>query len=51
MVFKRCCICGRLYDGEGYDARPYKTGYACNECNYKIVYPAKRNFKLKKKNY
>lgn len=51
MVYNKCCICGRLYDGKGNNAKPYKVGYCCDVCNMKIVIPARLNFKLKKKNY
>lgn len=48
MKFTKCCICGRLVDGEGHNAEPYKKGICCSECNVKHVLPAKQNKMLKK---
>ena len=36
----RCCICGRLCGEIPRPAKPYKSGYACDECYVKNVVPA-----------
>ena len=51
MILRKCCICGRLVDGKGYDAKPFKNGICCASCNVKFVTEAKKNYKLKKRNY
>ena len=28
-----CCICGKHYDNYGSNAKPYKEGRCCDECN------------------
>lgn len=48
MKFVKCCICGRLVEGAGNNAEPYKKGMCCNECNIKVVIPARQNQMLKK---
>ena len=51
MILRKCCICGRLIDGKGYDAKPYKNGICCSSCNMRLVAETKRNYKLKKRIY
>ena len=34
-----CCICGKHYDNYGNNAKPYKEGRCCDECNDKRVLP------------
>ena len=37
-----CCICGAEYSGHGNDPYPVKEeGRCCDECNYKVVIPAR----------
>ena len=48
MMYKKCCICGRLIEGKGNNAEPYKKGVCCNECNNKIVIPTRMNQRLKR---
>ena len=49
MVAKKCCICGRLLHNNGNNARPYKDGICCDNCNMKIVVPARINYLMKGK--
>jgi len=49
MVYKKCCICGKLVEGEGNNAEPYKRGICCNTCNKNVVIPARMNKMLKNK--
>lgn len=51
MLYKRCCICGRLITGKQYDARPYKNGVCCQMCNDDIVLSSRRNSMLKKRRW
>ena len=37
-----CCICGKQYDNYGNNAKPYKDGRCCDECNDKLVLPLRR---------
>lgn len=49
MIYKRCCVCGRLTDyANMWSAEPYKKGLCCQYCKVKVVEPAKQNKKLKK---
>ena len=41
-ICRRCCICGRLCGNVPHDAKPYKNGYACDECYITRVIPAKK---------
>ena len=34
-----CCICGKPYNNHGNNARPFKDGRCCNECDNKYVIP------------
>ena len=37
-----CCLCGRLFTGNGNNPRPVKKqGVCCDECNAKWVIPAR----------
>ena len=38
---KICCLCNKEYEGYGNDAQPLKEGKCCDECNEKLVIPAK----------
>lgn len=39
-VEKTCCICGKAYEGRGYNPWPVKEdGRCCRECNYMVVLP------------
>jgi ribosome-binding protein aMBF1 (putative translation factor) len=46
-LLKKCCLCGRIIDGEGYDAKPHKEGRVCQKCYVSIVKPAKMNLWIK----
>lgn len=32
-----CCICGKTYEGYGYNADPLAKGRCCNECNADVI--------------
>lgn len=51
MIYKKCCICGRLIEGYVHNAEPYKSGVCCGQCNSNIVIPARINYQLKKRKY
>lgn len=52
MIYKKCCICGRLSAStEMHSAEPYKKGLCCQYCKVKVVNPARDNYKLKNKKY
>lgn len=34
-----CCICGKPYHNHGNNARPFKDGRCCDECDSKYVLP------------
>ena len=35
---KRCCICGKVYEGYGHNPWPVKeSGRCCRECNCTVV--------------
>jgi hypothetical protein len=34
---KRCCICGKKYEGYGNNAEPIKKGQCCDECNNEVI--------------
>ena len=37
---KVCCICGKEYEGYGYNPFPVKEeGCCCQSCNYSVVRP------------
>ena len=38
---KTCVICGKDYDGYGNNAEPVADGKCCDDCNIKIVIPAR----------
>lgn len=40
---KVCCLCGKPYMGYGNNAMPVKSGQCCDECNLKVVIPARLN--------
>ena len=48
----KCCICGRKIEiknknwDKGHNAQPVKSGRCCDDCNFKVVIPA-RLYKLK----
>lgn len=44
MEKKKCCICGKEFEGWGNDPYPVKNEReCCDECNYKYVLPARLN--------
>lgn len=34
---KKCCICGKEYEGWGNNAWPLAEGECCDECNKKVI--------------
>jgi hypothetical protein len=38
---KICCICKKKYIGWGNNAQPVKKGLCCDECNFKVIVPAR----------
>lgn len=34
---KKCCICGREFNGFGNDAEPVRKGVCCDSCNSKFI--------------
>lgn len=41
---KVCCICGKEYEGYGYNPFPVKEeGCCCQSCNYSVVVPERWN--------
>ena len=36
-----CSICGLDYEGEANEAYPINSGYCCDDCNMKVVVPAR----------
>lgn len=36
---KVCCICGKEYEGYGYNPFPVKEEGCCQSCNYSVVVP------------
>lgn len=37
---KRCCICGKEFEGYGYNPYPVrKDGLCCRTCNYNVILP------------
>ena len=38
---KLCSICREPYSGHGHVAEPVNKGFCCDECNTKIVLPAR----------
>ena len=48
---KKCVICGKEFVGYGNNAEPVKSGACCDECNAKVVVPARlKKLRLVKKN-
>ena len=41
MEKKTCVICGKEFEGYGNNAQPVKDGMCCDECNQKVVIPAR----------
>ena len=42
---KVCCICGKEYEGYGYNPFPVKEeGCCCQSCNYSVVVPLMYTF-------
>lgn len=39
MKMKKCCLCGKSYEGYGNSASPLKDGRCCDDCNIKKVIP------------
>ena len=33
----RCCICNEVYWGNGHNAKPFRDGRCCDDCNIKYV--------------
>lgn len=41
---KRCCLCGKVFNGYGNDPWPVKdSGRCCDKCNTEKVIPARLN--------
>ena len=38
---KKCCICGREFNGFGNNANPIREGSCCDYCNTRFVIPAR----------
>ena len=38
---KKCCICGREFEGYGNNALPIKDGTCCDKCNETFVFPSR----------
>ena len=38
---KKCCICGKEFNGYGNNALPIKDGTCCDKCNKVFVFPAR----------
>lgn len=36
-----CVLCNKPYNGYGNNAQPVKDGRCCNDCNSKIIIPAR----------
>lgn len=34
---KKCCICGKEYEGWGNNAQPLAEGQCCDGCNKKVI--------------
>ena len=34
---KKCCICGKEFDGWGNNAYPLADGICCDECNKQVI--------------
>ena len=41
MKSEICAICGKRLTEFGHDAKPLANGRCCNECNHKIIIPAR----------
>ena len=42
MKKKKCCICGREFEGWGNNPQPVKaSGECCDKCNWEKVIPAR----------
>ena len=41
MDKKKCVLCGKEFEGYGNNAQPVKDGLCCDECNMKVVIPAR----------
>lgn len=41
MEKKKCVICGKEFEGYGNNAQPVKDGLCCDDCNTKVVIPAR----------
>lgn len=42
MKKKKCCICGKEFEGRSNNPYPYKEkGECCDECNFKYVLPSR----------
>jgi hypothetical protein len=39
-----CCICGASYSNYGHNAQPVREGRCCDECQEKVVMPARREY-------
>jgi len=37
MTKKKCCVCGKKYEGYGNNAEPLKKGRCCDKCNIKVI--------------
>lgn len=46
----KCCICNKEIYNFGNNAEPVKKGICCDECNWKVVIPARLSAIETKKN-
>lgn len=41
MEEKICCLCKEEFKGYGNNAQPLMEGVCCDQCNVKLVFPAR----------
>ncbi|MCH5215104.1 MAG: hypothetical protein J1E97_07920 [Muribaculaceae bacterium] len=48
---KKCCICGKEYEGQGNNPYPVKPAdlECCNACSFEVVMPSRMNQSNKRK--
>jgi hypothetical protein len=49
MKSEICVICGKRLTVFGHDAKPVANGRCCNECNHKIIIPARLRARMASK--
>jgi hypothetical protein len=49
MKSEICAICGKRLTEFGHDAKPLANGRCCNECNHKIIIPARLRARMASK--